>query len=616
MITHTLYGGMGNQLFQMGAVIALSLKTNHEFYFEATADSLVRRCPLFAALLPYCKEPDECRALESHLGVTTIHDPADPHVPYGDLFDEVYRRDNLDTVFKLEGYFQSYRFLEGHVDHLLHLLKLREQQDRLMGSLTHAPQPQQHGWALPAPPGLAMHFRIGDYYDLQHTHPILSCSYYYRALKQALMTMDPDTPVTVVYVHQASDKTMVEEYYISRLARAFPQCLWIPISSDMSDADQLLYLSLAEHVILGNSTFSIWAAYMHRSNTQRVYYPLTWYTHHHDYTWVAHMTGEGDRRHIVHFMPCRWTTANPPLRADGMVNTSSHGAAWTCIACDLDPDLDVIQQDTKAPPPTPASSVNTEVNADAHLKHGDYWCLCYNNPTKHFSMTQRFQKLGLPLKIYPGVPYTDPRILNSVSKSRNLPLQVQRVWSVTYGHLDMIRRFLASGKAYGIFCEDDIVVNKTLPRHLPYIMKECDETGIDFLLLGYMKTQKVEGWMHGHAVLAEYRETEGAFPYEHVYHDYPDDQWGVHMYMVSRQGATRILETFAYGYADTYVNDEARPFSPDWTISKCPGVRRALLSPMLAVEDGADSYEHYGHEGQWRFHMDTFRAHYVEGVFI
>jgi hypothetical protein len=146
--------------------------------------------------------------------------------------------------------------------------------------------------------------------------------------------------------------------------------------------------------------------------------------------------------------------------------------------------------------------------------------------------------------------------------------------------------------------------------------------GVDILLLGYMKTCKVEGWMTGHAEISvPPMETTTTRPY--TYHEYPDDQWGVHMYMLSRQGAQRILDTYAYpnerglrSFADTYVDDPTRPFSPDWTISKCPGLRRALISPMFAVEDGADPYEHYGHDGQWQFHMDTFRANYVPEVFI
>jgi GR25 family glycosyltransferase involved in LPS biosynthesis len=186
----------------------------------------------------------------------------------------------------------------------------------------------------------------------------------------------------------------------------------------------------------------------------------------------------------------------------------------------------------------------------------------------------------------------------------------------------MIQFFLNSDKQFGIFCEDDIVINRTLPQNLPYIMSECTEMGTECLLLGYMKTYKVEGWMSGH-------ETIRAFPGRpYTYHAYPNDQWGVHLYMLSRSGAKKILDTYSYNttnpsddtrntsYADTNMNDPNRPFSPDWTITKCPGLKRALISPMFACEDGRDTYDHYAHDGQYNFHMETFRFNYVPNLFI
>jgi hypothetical protein len=242
-----------------------------------------------------------------------------------------------------------------------------------------------------------------------------------------------------------------------------------------------------------------------------------------------------------------------------------------------------------------------EENIDIH-------CLCFRNKKKEESMRTRFRELGMKLNIYEGVHFGNSRIINN--ETRNIPQSVQRLWSVTYGHLDMINRFIQSNKPFGIFCEDDIIVNRTLPYHLPYIMDECASMNIDILLLGYMKTFKVEGWMQGHEEIGK---VPGR-PY--TYHNYPDDQWGVHMYMLSRNGAIHILKEYAHSYADDNVNNSEKPFSPDWTITKCPGLKRALISPMFAVEDGGDSYEHYGHDGQYRFHMDTYKFNYVQGLFI
>ena len=271
----------------------------------------------------------------------------------------------------------------------------------------------------------------------------------------------------------------------------------------------------------------------------------------------------------------------------------------------------------------------------------EFYCVCFQNDIKYQSMKMRFDTLGLNLNIYEGVPHTDQRIIST--DSRQISPVIQRLWSVTYGHLDMIQFFLNSGKQFGIFCEDDIVINRTLPLNLPHIMSECTEMGTECILLGYMKTYKVEGWMAGH-------ETIRAFPERpYTYHAYPNDQWGVHLYMLSRSGAKKILDTYASestmnvsplpkssasdacsglsseevlcplppsSYADTNINDSTRPFSPDWTITKCPGLKRALISPMFACEDGRDSYDHYAHDGQYNFHMETFRFNYVPNLFI
>ena len=246
----------------------------------------------------------------------------------------------------------------------------------------------------------------------------------------------------------------------------------------------------------------------------------------------------------------------------------------------------------------------------------EFHCVCYKNPEKHASMKTRFECIGLDLQIYDGVPHTDPRIANGVvtkaGKSRNISSQLQRLWSVTYGHIDMIQKFYDSGKQFGIFCEDDIFVNRTLPFHLPHIVSEANELDLDVLLLGYMKTHRIEGWMAGHELVTAPK----GRPYK--YHRYPNDQWGVHLYMVSRAGARKILDTYAAesGYADLNVDDPEKSFSPDWTITKCPGINRALISPMFAVEDGKDPYEHYGHDGQYQFHMETTRFNYISKVFI
>ena len=230
---------------------------------------------------------------------------------------------------------------------------------------------------------------------------------------------------------------------------------------------------------------------------------------------------------------------------------------------------------------------HTNEALDIVQSHCDVYCLCYQNEEKKRSMIERWKAVGISLIVHDGVPHNDVRLQHPL-----MTPGIQRLWSVTYGHIDMIQQWLNSDKEFGLFCEDDILVHKDIVSSLPYIMSDMNTLPIDFLLLGYMSTFPIQPWME------MYRPITPIHPaLNHHYHQYPSDQWGVHLYMLNRKAAQTIVDTFAYPsfYAINHIHHPDKPFSPDWTISKCPGIQCALLSPMLAVEDGQDSYEHYEH---------------------
>ena len=638
MITHKLYGGLGNQLFQICTVIALSLKSGHEFYFEWVEDSLLVKSSFFKQLIVFCKSSEECRALENHLQIHRITEP-ESHVYDPHCFDSVMTASNHEHLFFLEGYFQSYMYFQNEFSEIVRMLDIDKQLEQFVNIENMTTITKR----------IMLHFRLGDYKYLQHTHVILPCDYYRNAIQHILDIIQknepstnasnfsgdpslrqaelakaqllqasladrrsplrseksveqrlgfceaasaplPDFPtINVVYVFQKNDQEIVEKYYIKRLSSWFPQCTWTSIytSTPLSDEQQLLYMSLSKYHVMANSTFSLWSAYLNRNKNPCICYPKYWFTNNNDILWKAQL--------IDHELLSEDQTPSTMILFNRgnyyeikhqLITTNMFFPEWNQIDISLNNTSDCVD-----------------------IPNLYIQCLCYNNPKKYENMARRFDTIGLPLDIFHGVSFYDERILN-IGKRKN-PLAIQRLWSVTYGHLDMIQRFINTNKPYGIFCEDDIMVNRTLPVHLLNIMEECTIMKLDILLLGYMITQKIEDWM------SDYKEIECVCgqrdevrPYK--YHDYPDNQWGVHMYMLSHEGAKKIIETYANGYADNPEN----VFSPDWTISKCPGLKRAIIYPMFAVEDGADLYEHYGHTGQYNFHMDTFKSNYIPDVFI
>lgn len=233
-------------------------------------------------------------------------------------------------------------------------------------------------------------------------------------------------------------------------------------------------------------------------------------------------------------------------------------------------------------------------------KDCEFYCVSYNNELRAAQMTERFARLDISLNIHPGVQMTDHRL------SYTDDPQIKRLWSCCYGHLDNLARFYATGKKYGFTCEDDVHIHKDLAKRLPSILREFEEMKLDILLLGYMTAYPI---LNGDVCYPYmYPPAEGR-----AYHYYPEDQWGIHLAMVSREYAGKVLDAIAYGYAPKTLTDPTlTPFNPDWTITKLTQ-KRALIYPMLAVEDGKGHYEHWG---QGEFHRNCHKANYHPDAFL
>ena len=231
----------------------------------------------------------------------------------------------------------------------------------------------------------------------------------------------------------------------------------------------------------------------------------------------------------------------------------------------------------------------------------EVYTVAYNSPERAAQMTERFAKVGLPLNAHAGVQMDDPRL-----EFAGDDLSAKRLASVFYGHLDNIAKFYETGKPFGIFCEDDVHIHKDLGKELPIIMGEFNAMKLDILLLGYMTTKTIEWWQQNYPLVYDGVHA----PYR--YHRYPNDQWGIHLFMISRSYAKTLLEVYGPDYAaNAYKDPNMTCCNPDWTLSKHTA-NRALRYPMLAVEDGKGNYDHHG---QGEFHRESHRQNYREGEF-
>ena len=235
------------------------------------------------------------------------------------------------------------------------------------------------------------------------------------------------------------------------------------------------------------------------------------------------------------------------------------------------------------------------------------YCLNYDSPKRREDMQERFNKLNISpdnCVFYPGVSPDDPRISGQPFTRDHE--HYKRVWSMAWGHLDMISLFLNdTSVSHGIFCEDDIYIHKYFSQFIYDTIIDFDNLKIDILLLGYLINHQID------STHTDFKEINLKNKYNLIskYFSYPHHLWGTQMYLISKAYAQQIIDTFTLEYAvTTLTNSSINPFSSDHTITKpLDEKKRALIWPPFACENNTTSLSYYTEYDstniQYNYHM-------------
>jgi hypothetical protein len=253
MITANLNGGLGNQLFQIFNLINYSLSNKIEFYFNPQNQKKNER-PFYwnnflKSLKPFIKS------------IKIQHSYKEQNFNY--IEHPTY--ETINNSFKFEGYFQSYKYFISNEKEIFKIINLYSQRDDVKNKYKQVYNFENC---------ISIHFRIGDYKNKQMYHPILNVNYYINSLKYILGKNN--NICNVLYFYEENDSIIVNSKIdIMRIEHS--NITFKPINTNIPDYEQLLLMSLCNHNIIANSTFSWWGAYFNLNENKIVCYPNTWF---------------------------------------------------------------------------------------------------------------------------------------------------------------------------------------------------------------------------------------------------------------------------------------------------------------------------------------------------
>jgi hypothetical protein len=257
IVTCYLKGGLGNQLFQIFTVIGYSLNHKCNIVLQDCFKSNYRNTywdSLLSNLKDFTKE-------YTSINLSSFVKYTEPAFHYNEI-------PFINNNIVLDGYFQSYKYFDNHFFDIIKIINLDYLIEKTKTKYSHYFENNNT---------ISMHFRLGDYKQLQDCHPILPYEYYEKSLEKIINHTNKDN-YNILYFYEKDDADDVCKI-IDKLKKQFIYLHFINIDTNIVDWEQMLLMSICNHNIIANSTFSWWSAYIgYKKNENKIVcYPSRWF---------------------------------------------------------------------------------------------------------------------------------------------------------------------------------------------------------------------------------------------------------------------------------------------------------------------------------------------------
>jgi len=263
-------GGLGNQLFQIFAIIGYALKYKDSFILPYTPNVGNRPTYWETFLISlkiftthnqkYDMTAEQLNSIPPEVNCLQHH--------YVEVSE--YPR---SKITKLYGYFQSYKYFHEYRDKIFQMIRLESQQNDVRTQYINYFKDNTD--ATPTH-YVSMHFRFGDYKNLQEYHHLLNATYYMNAIAY-VKSMRNESNIRVLYFCEMEDNPIVNS--ILDQVRTLDNTIeFVKVDDSIEDWKQMLLMSCCDSNIIANSTYSWWGAYFNRnSEKNHVCYPNKWF---------------------------------------------------------------------------------------------------------------------------------------------------------------------------------------------------------------------------------------------------------------------------------------------------------------------------------------------------